>query len=312
MDADFYDGAGLDKAALRQLMSRSDQPALVHLVGMGVLLAISAWGVVWSWGGVWYMQVCSQLFFAAMYCSTFACLHETAHGTAFRSKRMNGLVAVLMGFIQVYPSSLFKELHFTHHRYTHIPGKDPEISFGSEPGPSVIGQLPLYLSWLSGLPLLLFKVGMLVMGALGMPEWARMRLYPFVRPKVRAQVALESWAVLAGYVGLVWLAWSVYTGLFGIFVGILVGHCLLIMYLTPEHNGLPHEGDILHKTRSLHVSGVVRWIMWNMPYHAEHHAYPAVPFHALPQLHHLMKDKLVHTTDGPAEFHYTALRKLLK
>ena len=34
--------------------------------------------------------------------------------------------------------------------------------------------------------------------------------------------------------------------------------------------------------------------MWNMPYHAEHHAYPSVPFHALPQLHKALDSELVH------------------
>ena len=26
----------------------------------------------------------------------------------------------------------------------------------------------------------------------------------------------------------------------------------------------------------------MRWLAWNMPYHTAHHAYPALPFHALP------------------------------
>src|SRR5207244_5228595 len=35
-----------------------------------------------------------------------------------------------------------------------------------------------------------------------------------------------------------------------------------------------------------------RLFAWNMPYHAEHHAYPAVPFHALPQLHARIRGKI--------------------
>ena len=33
--------------------------------------------------------------------------------------------------------------------------------------------------------------------------------------------------------------------------------------------------------------------MWNMNYHAEHHLSPMVPFHALPALHEVVKDRLV-------------------
>jgi len=38
----------------------------------------------------------------------------------------------------------------------------------------------------------------------------------------------------------------------------------------------------------------IRFLMWNMPYHAEHHLCPAVPFHQLPALHRLLQEKLAH------------------
>lgn len=31
-----------------------------------------------------------------------------------------------------------------------------------------------------------------------------------------------------------------------------------------------------------------RKLAWNMPYHAEHHAWPSVPFHFLPFVHKLL------------------------
>jgi hypothetical protein len=37
---------------------------------------------------------------------------------------------------------------------------------------------------------------------------------------------------------------------------------------------------------------------WNMPYHAEHHAYPAVPFHALPRLHHRVRSRIENLEPG--------------
>jgi fatty acid desaturase len=30
--------------------------------------------------------------------------------------------------------------------------------------------------------------------------------------------------------------------------------------------------------------GVMHWLAWSMPYHAEHHVYPAVPFFRLREL----------------------------
>jgi fatty acid desaturase len=43
---------------------------------------------------------------------------------------------------------------------------------------------------------------------------------------------------------------------------------------------------------------LVRLSAWNMPYHAEHHAYPAVPFHALPRLHARVRDRLANLEPG--------------
>ncbi|MYF06606.1 MAG: fatty acid desaturase, partial [Rhodospirillaceae bacterium] len=43
---------------------------------------------------------------------------------------------------------------------------------------------------------------------------------------------------------------------------------------------------------------LVRFIAWNMPYHVEHHVYPAVPFHRLPAFHAVLRDRLSVTADG--------------
>ena len=54
----------------------------------------------------------------------------------------------------------------------------------------------------------------------------------------------------------------------------------------------------LTNTRTTLTSWPVRFLMWNMPYHAEHHLYPAVPLHRLPDLHRLIADRLRHVTPG--------------
>ena len=43
---------------------------------------------------------------------------------------------------------------------------------------------------------------------------------------------------------------------------------------------------------------LVRLFAWNMPYHSEHHAYPAVPFHALPRLHGQVRGRIEHLEPG--------------
>jgi fatty acid desaturase len=64
----------------------------------------------------------------------------------------------------------------------------------------------------------------------------------------------------------------------------------------------------LEKTRSMDTSGLIKLLMWNMPYHAEHHAFPAVPFHALPHVRQRIQDELKHRTDGYSKFHLQVLK----
>ncbi|MCP4438552.1 MAG: hypothetical protein GY810_06370 [Aureispira sp.] len=290
-------------------MQKNDSPAIFRFILMySLFLVFGAWVVVsWSNGILWQI-IASLVLFGTINCSLFACQHETVHSTAFKSRRLNKIAAFLCGIGHIYPPTIFKGLHYTHHRHTHIPGLDPEISFAGKPMPSVISNLPSYLAWLSGFPLLLFKILMVIMGCIGMPESIRKWIYPFLRSSTRRAVVFEAWVIMLTYISLLLLAIYVNSGFWGIFIGQIVGHCLLASYLVPEHNGLPHEGDILEKTRSINTNILVKLLMWNMPYHAEHHAYPAVPFHALPNLHKAMQADLIHTETSHANMHFKVFK----
>ena len=45
-------------------------------------------------------------------------------------------------------------------------------------------------------------------------------------------------------------------------------------------------------TRNVYVHPVISFVYWDMQYHIEHHMFPAVPFHALKNLHEKVKDQL--------------------
>ena len=45
----------------------------------------------------------------------------------------------------------------------------------------------------------------------------------------------------------------------------------------------------------------MRFLAWNMPFHAEHHAWPSIPFHALPRTNALIRDRLRTTAPGYRE-----------
>ena len=79
-----------------------------------------------------------------------------------------------------------------------------------------------------------------------------------------------------------------------------LGQPALRLYLLAEHTGCPAVPDMLANSRTVLTNTVIRWLAWNMPYHAEHHAYPWLPFHALPAVHESLRGHLRVTAPGYA------------
>lgn len=65
-----------------------------------------------------------------------------------------------------------------------------------------------------------------------------------------------------------------------------------------EHTGCASTRDCVENTRTTPTLALVRLVAWNMPYHAEHHSYPAVPFHALPGLHEWVRGRIENLEPG--------------
>ena len=63
-------------------------------------------------------------------------------------------------------------------------------------------------------------------------------------------------------------------------------------YVLAEHTGCTQDRNGLTNTRTTLTNAVVRLLMWNMPYHAEHHLYPSIPFHRLANAHAMLRGKL--------------------
>ncbi len=307
MERSFYRSPNLSPEQLGQLLKKDNITSGTHFILLYSVFLGTGIGLVLTRHYSWWLFLPFLLVFSSCIPALFACQHESIHQTAFRNRSLNYWVALLTGTAYAYPPTLFKDFHFAHHQYTHQPGRDPEISLGRWPVPSVIEQFPSYLSWITGLPLLLFRLLMITIGALGTPEPIRRLLLPFLDSKHRFKLFLECWLVLVLHGSIVYLAMTSYPAFWGLIMGQLIGTAFWASYTAAEHNGLPHEGNILEKTRSIKSKAWLRWWMWNMPYHAEHHAYPAVPHHALPTLHQLLEKELIHKEATHASFHRQVL-----
>ena len=278
----------LSAEELARLGRRSDAKGLArlafHLAALaltGALVTLTQ-GSGWMVGALWLHGVVLVFLFAP--------LHETIHYTAFASRRINRRVADAIGFLLLLPSRYFRAFHLAHHRFTQDPDRDPELA---SPKPGTLGRLILALS---GLPLWRERVATLVRHARGRID------EPFIEPGRRPRITWEARVHLALYIGAgaASLALSSDLLLWYWVVPALMAQPMLRIFLLAEHTGCPLVPDMLRNSRTTRSNALVRFLAWNMPYHSEHHAYAAVPFHALPALHERLKDRIAVQSPGYA------------
>jgi fatty acid desaturase len=127
----------------------------------------------------------------------------------------------------------------------------------------------------------------------------------------KPRIVAEARGMAVGYLvvgaGLIWspLLWWVWI------LPVLLGQPALRLYLLAEHGDCPRVASMFQNTRTTLTNRLMRFLAWNMPYHTEHHVWPAVPFHRLPEVHQLMRDKLQVTAEGYAAFTKAYLERRL-
>ena len=291
-------GGHIPEPELAALIERSDRKGLIRLVlhiaaiaGAGAIYA-SAFDTAWMLPAAWL--------YGTVLVFLFAPLHETVHYTAFRSRWINRVVSAVCGWILLLPPHYFRAFHLEHHRYTQDPEHDPELAV---PPPQTWQG---YLWRVSGLQYWTSRVRTLLVHASGRVT------EPYIGPSQRSAVIREARVHIASY-----LAVAVLSALAGSaaalwlwLVPIMLGQPMLRLYLLAEHTGCPLVPDMLANSRTVHTSAVVRFLAWNMPYHAEHHAYAAIPFHALPRAHATLAPYIREQSPGYASVHRALIRAL--
>ncbi|HWP77842.1 MAG TPA: fatty acid desaturase [Methylomirabilota bacterium] len=276
----------LPRQELHPLMARSDGPAFRRAAAHLGALAVTG-ALLWrlrATGWALPLLVAHGYVLAFVFCA----FHETAHRTAFRTRWLNTALGTLAGLLIVWPYRNYRVYHWEHHRFTQDEARDPELYFAK---PTSVGA---YLLALTGVPNLIRRVSDLLRLAGGRADRPWM-VAPERRPLIREAriylgvylaVALASALTGSPIVLLLWIA------------PLLVGQAFLRPYLLAEHTACGSTRDGLENTRTTRTLALVRLFAWNMPYHAEHHAYPAVPFHALPRLHGHVRARLANLEPG--------------
>lgn len=287
---------GLPASLRERLTRRSDGAGLRHLaahaglaagLALWIALALPLWPLA-----IWPLGIALAFLFTLQ--------HECTHRTPFRTGWLNEVVGHVTGAILIQPFHWFRAFHMAHHRHTNLPGRDPELD---APKPETWSELAWHLG---GLGYWRSKVEVLVANASGRARGAYLgvRSRPLVRREARVHLAVYAGLLV---VSLLWLG----PLLFWIWLlPLATGFPVLRLYLLAEHGRCPQVADMFRNTRTTYTARLVRFLAWNMPYHTEHHVWPTVPFHKLPEVNGLMRAQLRVTSPSYRAFTADYLRGL--
>lgn len=272
---------------LKALNTRSNRAGFVRWTSHLAVLVISGW--LWGTASGWFKLPALLVYgigLAVMFCPT----HECVHRTAFANSKMNDVVGWLAGLLSFYNSTFYRYYHKWHHRYTQTVGKDPELD---DPKPETWSQ---YLWKMSGISWWRDKMVGHVKVALGnvddcyfLPESARDDVIQSTRLQLGTYLTVGLLTAALGHPEFIVVYWL---------LPLAVGQPFLRFVLIAEHTGCSEDSNPLTNTRTTLTLWPVRFLMWNMPYHAEHHLYPSIPFHALPKAHQSLKDHFSRIDSG--------------
>jgi fatty acid desaturase len=272
---------------LRTMGLRSDLRGAVQAATH--LICVAATGtLVWLALPYWYLLIPAMVLHGLTLVTMFAPMHESVHRTAFASPALNDAVGWVAGVLCVYNSTYYRYYHAWHHRYTQDPARDPELMY-----PKAASRLA-YLMEITGFTFWFRR-------ALDYPRLAlgQTGALPFVPGNARRSIAISvSFQLFIYLVAVVSIAMGHMAALYFWFLPVLLAQPVLRAILVTEHTGCSQDQNGLTNTRTTLALLPIRVLMWNMPFHAEHHLFPSVPFHRLPALHKQIRDRIAHVAPG--------------
>jgi fatty acid desaturase len=275
----------VSRSVMKELMQRSDAPAIRDTVIWIGLIAVSAAGTVHFWGSWWCVPF--LFVYGVLYgSSSDSRWHECGHGTAFKTPWMNDVIYQIASFMLMRNPVAWRWSHARHHTDTIIVGRDAEIAVMRPP--DLLKTALMFTGLLDfrySLPALFRQsfTGLNDEEKSYIPETEHLRA-----------IAASRWhvAIYAVTVASALYTWSL---LPLVLIGLprIYGSWHMVLTGLLQHIGLA-DNVIDHRlnSRTVLMNPISRWIYWNMNYHVEHHMFPMVPYHALPRLHELIKHDL--------------------
>ena len=275
----------MPRKRMKELMRRSDHPAIRDtVIWLAVMAGCAALGVV-LWGG-WLAAPFFVVYGVLYGSSSDSRWHECGHGTAFKNRRPADSIYQLASFMLMRDPTVWRWSHARHHTDTLILGRDPEIVVMR---PARLARILANFFGLVDVPVALRAMVVHAAGrvtaeeATFIPESERVRVFRTARIWLVIYAAMIAGCVLSGSI------------LPAMLIGgpRLYGAFMLNVYGLTQHAGMG-ENVLDHRlnTRTVHMCRINRFLYWNMNYHVEHHMFPMVPYHRLPELHEEIKGDL--------------------
>ncbi len=277
-------GVKLDKKTLKAIAHRSDRPGLVYLASWAAGL-IATGSLVWLSLDSWWLWPAMLVHGILLTVPAYAFSHETAHGTAFRTRWLNELVFWITSLLYMEEPLHRRYTHTNHHTFTWHVGKDSQMPFDTPM------DLKGWLMEISSLALLRFHLSVLWRLAIGRPSDVMRMVTPdgeLAKMVRNARIFVAIYAAIAGLIaaGFLWPLWF-------LVLPRLLGAPVMLLFTLIQHVELQENApSILDSTRSFRTTWLGRFLYMNMNNHVEHHLYPQVPFHALPRLAQAIADQV--------------------
>ena len=288
----------IDASTLDSMMIRNNRSSSWRIVVHITCLTVTLYLCNTAWTTIWLSPLILLLGF--LFATLFAPFHECTHRTAFKSKGLNLLVCAITGTLIGFSWSAYRVFHFAHHAHTQDPDHDPEILVD----PFKLGVWPdTFMTWCSRLS----GVGYLRLKLTGFVTcWRPGYIDGFASSstEARRETRIMSVVWLLVIISSFYLP-DVFVPLLG---GFVVSHLFLGLWLTAEHTGRPFEGSILERSRTLQTNGILRYFLWNMNYHSEHHGWPGVPWHRLRQFNSAI-EAVGQSGGGYVDTYWTAYKR---
>ena len=118
----------IDRRHLKSLARRSDRPGLIYLAAWAVAMVLTG-ALVWFTLGTLYVWPAMFVYGVVLTVPTYSLSHETAHGTAFRTRWLNETVFWFTSLLYGEEPLHRRYTHTNHHTHTWYVGLDSQMPF---------------------------------------------------------------------------------------------------------------------------------------------------------------------------------------